>query len=300
MRLMSLDTAAGPVLAVEEGRLLRQVGDGLRDVGDLLLAHPDLMLEDAVDRAGRRGELPPAQPLLPLRPDEVWASGVTYERSRTARMAESQDQDVYSRVYDAERPELFFKATGPRVVGPGDAIGLRSDSTWLVPEPEIALVLGPGGRLRGVTIGNDVSSRDIEGENPLYLPQAKVFAGSCALGPAVVPVDRLDAYALDLRLTVSRDGLPVVEELTSTRHLHTTYDRLLEHLRRDNPLPRLTVLLTGTGVVPPDGFSLAPGDVVRIEVPGIGELVNACVRAADVTPPPGWSMPATATEGAPA
>ena len=287
MRLMSLGTAHGPTLVGEAGGRCTAIG-GHRDVGDLLRAHPGRSLVEAAEVAGWSYEVE-GQPLLPVRPDEVWACGVTYERSRDARVAESVVHDVYSRVYDAERPELFFKATGARVTAPGGAVGLRSDSLWQVPEPELALVLSAG-VVVGLTIGNDMSCRDIEGDNPLYLPQAKTYAGSCSLGPAVVPVELVDPYDLTIELRVERAGAVVVEQATSTSRLHTTLDRLVDHLRRDNPLPPVTVLFTGTGIVPPDGFSLEPGDVVRIAVPGIGELVNPCVAAAEVPVPTGWTL----------
>jgi 2-dehydro-3-deoxy-D-arabinonate dehydratase len=229
-------------------------------------------------------ELPaPYVLLLPLDPPEVWCAGVTYERSRDARLEESQVQDVYSLVYGAERPELFLKDAGcRRTVGPGETIGVRGDSTWDVPEPEIGLVLGAAGTITGYTIGNDVSSRSIEGENPLYLPQAKLFAGACAIGPAVLVPDDWSA-PLQIRLRVVGPG---GEELfageTSTARMGRSFDELVEWLLRDNPVPAGSVLLTGTGLVPPDDFTLEPGHVVEITVPGIGTLRNPVGRAADL------------------
>jgi 2-dehydro-3-deoxy-D-arabinonate dehydratase len=234
----------------------------------------------------------PARPHLlpPVRPAEVWAAGVTYERSRDARMLESSERDVYERVYHADRPELFLKATAARVVGPNAAIGLRADSAWQVPEPELALVLGPRGTLVGYTLGNDVSSRDIEGENPLYLPQAKIFAGSCALGPVVVGADEVaDPYALTICLRVERRGELVYEDETSTARLHTRLETLIDYLTRDNWLAPCTVLLTGTGIVPGDDFTLEPGDLVEISCPQIGVLRNRCAPARELTAPPGWA-----------
>jgi 2-dehydro-3-deoxy-D-arabinonate dehydratase len=228
-------------------------------------------------------ELPhPYRLLMPLVPPEVWCAGVTYERSRDARIEESTVKDVYSLVYDADRPELFLKdAACRRTVGPGDTIGVRADSAWNVPEPELALVLGDGGKLAGVTIGNDVSSRDIEGTNPLYLPQAKVYAGACALGPAfAVPNDWSEPF--EIRLRITRNGEAVFEGATSTARMTRSFEELVEWLLRDNPVPAGSVLLTGTGIVPPDDFTLEPGQVVEIHVPGIGTLRNPVAFAGDV------------------
>jgi 2-dehydro-3-deoxy-D-arabinonate dehydratase len=224
----------------------------------------------------------PYELLLPLEPPEVWCAGVTYERSRDARIEESAAQDVYSLVYDAERPELFLKdAACRRTVGPGEPIGIRSDSLWNVPEPEIGLVLGEGGVIAGVTIGNDVSSRDIEGANPLYLPQAKVYAGACALGPAVLtPVPETP---LEIRMCVlSTTGTEIFAGETSTASMRRSFDELVAFLVRDNPVPAGSVLLTGTGLVPPDDFTLGRGHVVEIEVPGIGILSNPVVDASSL------------------
>jgi 2-dehydro-3-deoxy-D-arabinonate dehydratase len=229
-------------------------------------------------------ELPPPWRLLaPVAAPETWAAGVTYERSRDARIAESQVENVYDMVYGAQRPELFLKdAAGRRTVGPGDAIGVRGDATWSVPEPELALVLDAGGRPLAVTIGNDVSSRDIEGANPLYLPQAKVYAGACALGPAlVVPEDWAEPFAIELVVS-DPDGAVVFEGRTSTASMRRSFDELVGYLARDNPLARGTVLLTGTGLVPPDDVSLAPGQRVAIHVPGIGTLVNEVAASGEI------------------
>jgi 2-dehydro-3-deoxy-D-arabinonate dehydratase len=220
---------------------------------------------------------------LPVEPPEVWGAGVTYERSRDARVAESGAKDLYMHVYEADRPELFLKDAGcRRTVGPGEALGVRSDSAWNVPEPEIAVVLGEGGTPAGLTIGNDVSSRDIEGTNPLYLPQAKIFAGACALGPAVLVPDDWEA-PLEIRLRISdADGAELFAGETSTARMRRTFPELIEWLLRANPVPTGSVLLTGTGLVPPDDFTLEPGHVVEIHVPGIGTLTNPVVPAEDL------------------
>ena len=226
-------------------------------------------------------ELPPPYTLLaPVDPPEVWGAGVTYLRSRDARVEESDAQALYTLVYEAERPELFLKdAGGRRTVGPGEPVGVRSDSPWNVPEPEVALVLGAGGALKGVTIGNDVSSRSIEGANPLYLPQAKIFAGACALGPAVLETDDWSLeLAIEMRI-VSADGDELFTGETSTASMRRSFDELVSWLVRENPVPPGSVLLTGTGLVPPSDFTLEPGHVVEIRVPGIGLLRNPVVSA---------------------
>jgi 2-dehydro-3-deoxy-D-arabinonate dehydratase len=227
------------------------------------------------------GEIPEGSTLLrPLDPPEVWCAGVTYERSRDARVDEATVKDVYTMVYDADRPELFLKDAGClRTVGPGQPIGVRADATWTVPEPEIGVVLGDAGSITGYTIGNDVSSRDIEGANPLYLPQAKVYAGACAIGPAVV--DEGGPFELAMRI-VAADGSEVFAGATSTARMKRSFEDLVSWLVRDNPVPPGSVLLTGTGLVPPDDFTLLPGMRVEIHVPGIGTLANPVVSAAEL------------------
>ncbi|GMA58752.1 hypothetical protein GCM10025858_32550 [Alicyclobacillus sacchari] len=207
---------------------------------------------------------------------EVWASGVTYERSRVARNAETQLQDsVYDRVYNAPRPELFFKATAERLVPPGQSLKLRSDSTWMVPEPELCLVLSREGDVIGYTIGNDLSSRDIEGENPLYLPQAKIFAASCSLGPALLWSDpTVEPLAWEIDMRIERAGQTVFAGSISLTQLRRPLSQLIRFLLRDNPIFDGTALMTGTGIVPPDEFTLQPDDIVAIEVQAIGQLVN--------------------------
>jgi 2-dehydro-3-deoxy-D-arabinonate dehydratase len=231
-------------------------------------------------------ELPaPYRLLRPIDPPEVWCAGVTYERSRDARIGESAVKDVYALVYEAERPELFLKDAGcRRTVGPGEPIGIRSDSAWNVPEPEIGLVLGEGGSIVALTIGNDVSSREIEGANPLYLPQAKVYAGACALGPAVALLPEGEPCPpLELRMRIlGREGDERFAGETSTARMRRPFAELVAWLLRDNPVPPGSVLLTGTGLVPPDELTLEPGDTVEVHVPGIGTLVNDVVLASDL------------------
>lgn len=218
---------------------------------------------------------PPWTLLVPLIAPETWAAGVTYERSRDARLQESQIADVYDLVYAAQRPELFLKdAGGRRTVGPGEAIAIRSDANWTVPEPELAVVLSGDGEPLAVTIANDVSARDIEGANPLYLPQAKIYDRSCALGPCLlIPVDWEQPFQIELRI-VTDGGKTVFADETTTDSMRRKVPELVEFLRRHNPVPAGSVLLTGTGIVPPDDVTLTPGHAVVIRIDGIGELRN--------------------------
>lgn len=218
----------------------------------------------------------PTAVLAPVGSQQVWAAGVTYYRSRKARMEESRNTgggDFYARVYSAERPELFFKAAGCRVVGPGAAVRIRSDARWSVPEPELTLVLNPSGAIVGYTVGNDMSSRDIEGENPLYLPQAKVYDGSCALGPCVLlsPQPLTDN---NIRLEIVRGCHTIFSGSTSLSELKREPRQLVDFLFRDQSFPRGVLLMTGTGIVPGDDFTLQHGDVVKIAIDGIGILEN--------------------------
>ena len=217
------------------------------------------------------------QIVAPLVSQEVWAAGVTYYRSRTARMAESQDaggDSFYDRVYNAERPELFFKAAPHRVAGPHSGVRIRKDSRWNVPEPELALVITKTGNIVGYTIGNDMSSRDIEGENPLYLPQAKVYDRSCALGPCVLVTNEMLDSSTEIRLDIHRQDKPVFKGSTTLAQLKRAPKTLVEFLYRDNSFPHGCILLTGTGIVPSDNFTLERGDEIRITIEQIGTLVN--------------------------
>jgi 2-dehydro-3-deoxy-D-arabinonate dehydratase len=220
---------------------------------------------------------PPTQILAPCVSQDVWAAGVTYYRSRNARIEESKDAGggtFYDRVYSAPRPELFFKSTGSRVVGPGGPVRIRRDATWSVPEPELTVLFAPTGQIIGFTIGNDMSSRDIEGENPLYLPQAKVYDGSCALGPCILLASEPPPKSTSIRIEILRTGREVFAGETTLAELKRDLRELCEYLFRENSFPAGVFLMTGTGVVPGDEFTLASGDHIRIHIKGIGTLEN--------------------------
>jgi len=245
---------------------------------DEIIATPGLFDRARKALAGPSVPPPTANEILaPIGSQEVWAAGVTYYRSRSARIEESKDAGggtFYDRVYSANRPELFFKATARRVIGPGGNIRIRTDATWSVPEPELTLVINPAAEIVGYTIGNDMSSRDIEGENPLYLPQAKVYDGSCALGPCVLLADGPLPKTTNIRITIKRDGGVVFTGSTSIAEIKREFSELVSYLFRDNTFPAGACLMTGTGVVPEDDFTLSHGDVVSITIDGIGTLSN--------------------------
>jgi 2-dehydro-3-deoxy-D-arabinonate dehydratase len=238
---------------------------------------PQTVVEDA-HANGRIATLPGDSSLrAPLQSQEIWAAGVTYLRSRRARMEEAKDAgggDFYDRVYDAERPELFFKATPHRVVGPGGQVRIRSDSRWNVPEPELTLAITSGGRIFGFSVGNDMSSRDIEGENPLYLPQAKTYLGSAALGPCLVVTESLPGTGTGIEIEIHRNGSRVFAGETDVGQIRRPLTSLAEYLYRDNAFPAGAWLMTGTGIVPPDEFTLEPGDEIRITIEPAGTLIN--------------------------
>jgi len=215
--------------------------------------------------------------LAPIGKQEVWAAGVTYYRSRDARIQESKSAgggDFYDRVYAAERPELFFKSTPHRVVGPNQRVAIREDANWSVPEPELALFVTPGGKIAGYTIGNDMSSRDIEGENPLYLPQAKVYDRSCALGPCLLVSNEMLPNSTQIEIEIVRSGKVEFSGLTTLKEMKRDPAQLVQYLFRNNSFPNGCFLLTGTGVVPPDSFGLRMNDEIRITIQPIGTLVN--------------------------
>jgi 2-dehydro-3-deoxy-D-arabinonate dehydratase len=246
---------------------------------DALLARDDLpeFLADFVLSAKPSKEFQVAGLLAPISQQEVWAAGVTYYRSRGARMEESKDAgggDFYDRVYSAERPELFFKSTASRTVGSGGKVRIRGDARWSVPEPELTLVVSPSGRIVGYTIGNDMSSRDIEGENPLYLPQAKVYSGSCALGPGILVTASPLAHSTKIAIEILRQDRVEFSDAVELTELKRDPKTLVEYLLRDNSFPHGTFLMTGTGIVPPSTFTLASGDRIRITIEPIGVLEN--------------------------
>jgi 2-dehydro-3-deoxy-D-arabinonate dehydratase len=218
--------------------------------------------------------------LAPIDRQEVWAAGVTYKRSKAARMEESVSAATfYDKVYEAARPELFFKANAHRAVGPGDSVRIRRDGQWNVPEPELTLVLNSRMELVGFTIGNDMSCRDIEGENPLYLPQAKTYDQSCSLGPAITLAAAMPPREqIGIRMTIARAGSPAYEGSTSIAQMARTFEDLIGYLGRDNTFRDGVYLLTGTGIVPDSSFTLRAGDQITIAIDGIGQLVNTVVQ----------------------
>ncbi len=263
-------------LVLEQGGLFRRHPNPL-SIDDFFEAGDPVALAHDVWAGGRPAVVPMA-PGAPIGRQEVWAAGVTYLRSRTARIGESKAAgggSFYDRVYGAARPELFFKSTPHRVASPSTPVRIRSDSKWNVPEPELTLALNRDGRLFGYTIGNDMSSRDIEGENPLYLPQAKVYDRSAALGPCLlITHDPLPADT-GIRLEIRRAGTVVFTGATTINQIKRSFAELAEYLFRDNTFPHGTYLMTGTGVVPPDTFTLRSNDEIRITIKPIGTLVNS-------------------------
>jgi 2-dehydro-3-deoxy-D-arabinonate dehydratase len=247
---------------------------------DTLLSREDLReyLLRRIPCLPTAAEVPTDGPLLPpIGTQEVWAAGVTYFRSRAARMEESKTAgggDFYDRVYHAERPELFFKSTASRVVGHRGKVAIRSDAKWSVPEPELTLLCNPAGRITGYTIGNDMSSRDIEGENPLYLPQAKVYNRSCALGPCILVRDQPLNSSTSIEIEILRENASVFHGAPTLENLKRNPQTLVDYLFRDNVFPSGCFLLTGTGIVPPDAFTLQPSDEIRISIEEIGTLTN--------------------------
>ena len=254
---------------------------GVQSLGRLL---EDPALGNTLHRWARGGlrRIPISEVCLaaPVEDQEVWAAGVTYLRSKAARMEESDfSATAYDRVYDAPRPEIFFKSQGPKAMGPGAPVGIRSDARWSVPEPELVLVFNRRGERVGFTIGNDMSSRDIEGENLLYLPQAKTYRASCAIGPWIrVGVDEAEARSWAIRLEIHRNGTPVFQGSTQVSQIKRSFDELAGWLHRCQEFPNGSMLLTGTGIVPPNEFTLAAGDRVIIEIDGIGRLENPVVE----------------------
>ncbi len=250
---------------------------------DALITHTDLhsYLSSIVSAGKPATDFSSARIEAPIGSQEVWAAGVTYYRSRSARMEESKSAgggDFYDRVYSAERPELFFKALGSRVVGPGGQVRIRKDAKWSVPEPELTVLANQRGQIIGCTIGNDMSSRDIEGENPLYLPQAKVYDGSCALGPCVFVSSEPLPPSTAIRLEIERKGQTEFSGETTLASMKRAPALLIEYLFRETTFPFGTFLMTGTGIVPPDSFTLAAGDRIRVSIEPCGTLENVVVQ----------------------
>lgn len=275
VRVASVEDQTVKLLNLSRSGTIHCLGDILREDDPVALAR--LLIDEAA------GPLPAGAVrfLAPIDSQEVWAAGVTYKRSQIARMEESESgASHYDKVYTAPRPELFFKGNARRTSGPGEPVRVRADSRWTVPEPEFTLVVSPKGKLVGYTVGNDMSARDIEGENPLYLPQAKVYNQCCALGPCILLADQpLDRDSTKVILTIHRSGREAFKGETHLGMIVRTWDELIGWLTRENDIPDGAFLLTGTGVVPPDDFTLEDGDSVSIEITGIGTLTNPVVKA---------------------
>jgi 2-dehydro-3-deoxy-D-arabinonate dehydratase len=268
-------TPAGWIIehAARHFRLPEDLAAGLTVRDDL-----PVFLANAVSRLAAVDAAAIERLLPPIERQEVWAAGVTYLRSRTARMEEAKvpaGSQFYDRVYNADRPELFFKAAAWRVVAPGQPVRIRRDAKWNVPEPELALLISPAGQIIGYTAANDMSSRDIEGENPLYLPQAKIYDGSCAVGPAIVVSDAPPAATTGIALEIRRRSQPVFAGSTTLAAMKRDLAGLVEYLYRETSFPEGCLLLTGTGIVPPDDFTLWRGDDIAITIDGVGTLQNA-------------------------
>ena len=250
----------------------------------LFSAHDPLACATQALATGTVREHPPlpGELLAPLQSQEVWAAGVTYLRSRTARKEESRvagGGSFYDHVYDADRPELFFKASPHRVAAPGAAVRIRTDSKWNVPEPELTLAISATGQVFGFTIGNDMSSRDIEGENPLYLPQAKVYDRCASLGPCLILADRPPGPDTVIHLEIRREDVSVFNEATTVGRIKRPLASLADWLFRDSQFPAGCYLMTGTGIVPPDSFTLKPGDEIRITIEPVGVLINTVIQS---------------------
>lgn len=286
MRVAKVQLPGGDIrLAIVEDQHVRLLDleqvENCRNLSDLVYsADPLGLARFLVDRQVEPLSIGTVKFLAPIDRQEVWAAGVTYKRSQVARMEESKSgASHYDKVYTAPRPELFFKATPNRVAGPGQPLRIRQDTIWSVPEPEFALVVSPALKLVGYTVGNDMSARDIEGENPLYLPQAKLYKDCCGLGPVILlPEGPLDRGQTKIGIEISRSGKVVFEGQTDLNQMARTFEDLISWLGKDNIFPNGAFLLTGTGIVPPDEFSLQAGDSVSITINGIGTLTNPIVQ----------------------
>jgi 2-dehydro-3-deoxy-D-arabinonate dehydratase len=275
-----------PALVVEEKNELHNLTSAHADLTNFTeLARTASISKESIDDIARRyidnTETVSEQALQhatePIQAAEVWAAGVTYEISEKARKSESSMSEIYINVYDAERPELFFKSTPSRTVGPNEAVGIRKDSSWNVPEPEVGVVMFRG-EIIGYTIGNDMSSREIEGENPLYLPQAKIFDRCCSIGPCIVTPEGIeDPRNLTMSMEIRREDDTIFSDSTSTKEMVRSYEELASYFTAHNSVPEVTVLLTGTSLVPPDEFTLQADDTIQISVEEIGTLENTVV-----------------------
>lgn len=270
------------LLGVQSGDKTYAIDDKEVESLDWLLSNEELALGNVLQTVRENIleplDLPASAILAPISEQEIWAAGVTYKRSEEARERESNNSNIYTRVYNSQRPELFVKGFGWDTVGSGDNVGIRYDAKWSVPEPELVVVINSRMQIVGFTIGNDMSSRDIEGENPLYLPQAKVYERSCAIGPRIWLQPGATAWPdLAIRIAINRDGKVAFEGETSTKNLNRTLADLVDYLGRCKPFPNGVFLFSGTGIVPPDSFTLAAGDEVRIKIDPIGELVNKVI-----------------------
>lgn len=280
MKLCRFKNAEGEVrvgLAVDESTIADLSAAGVESITSLLEDTDGTQrVRDLAEQELPRVALADVTLLTPVEGQEVWAAGVTYLRSKKARMEESDfSANAYDLVYEAARPEIFFKSLPNKVVGPGEAVGIREDSKWNVPEPELTLVINSAKQLVGYTIGNDMSSRDIEGENLLYLPQAKVYDRSCAVGPWIVAgANEAEVREWTIGVEIERGGNAVFNGETSINNIKRTFDELVDYLCRSQTFPQGVMLLTGTGVVPDDDFTLADDDVIRITISGIGTLEN--------------------------
>lgn len=285
--LYKTSDAAGPRLGliVDDRVIGVAAAGGPQSLADAMtMSSDDLRTRlDAVAQSGVEGiPLSAVTLCAPIDRQEVWAAGVTYLRSRDARMEESVSaKSAYDLVYEADRPEIFFKATPNRVTGPGEEIAIRGDSTWDVPEPELALAINRDGEIIGYTVGNDMSSRSIEGENPLYLPQAKMYAKCAGLGPSITLAWEMgDIRGKAIRLIIRRNGEILFDDATSTSQIHRTFDDLVKYLRTHNDFPQGVFLMTGTGIIPPSEFTLEQGDDVEIIIDKIGSLRQPVIRLA--------------------
>jgi 2-dehydro-3-deoxy-D-arabinonate dehydratase len=286
MKLAKLRMSDGPprvaMLDKDVYRLLDMTQvENIRTLADILHSpDPRGLAKFLVDKDADLIGVDEAVHLPPIDRQEVWAAGVTYKRSQVARMEESEaGASHYDRVYTAPRPEIFFKATPHRVVGPGEPVRVRYDSNWSVPEPELTLVISPDKKLVGFTIGNDMSARDIEGENPLYLPQAKMYSQCAAIGPCILlPDEPLNRAKTDIKLTIKRAGKVAFTGATKLDQMDREFEELIGWLGRENDLPTGAFLMTGTGIVPNDDFTLEHGDEIAIEITGIGTLINPVVK----------------------